>query len=138
MALVLDTGVVLALLNAKDRYHRACVELATGTREPLVIPAAILGEVDYWIAQRLDPRAWRIVIEDIDSGAYLLEPTTEEDLVRTVSLQDQYPSLSLGFVDAAVIAVCERLGERKVATVDRRDFSVVVPRHAPYLEILPA
>ena len=46
MALVLDTGVVLALLNAKDRYHRACVELAMGTREPLVIPAAILGEVD--------------------------------------------------------------------------------------------
>lgn len=32
-------------------------------------------------------------------------------------------------VDAAVIAVCERLGETKVATLDRRHFSVVRPRH---------
>lgn len=138
MALVLDTGVVLALLNARDRHHRACVDLVSNTREPLVIPAAILGELDYWISQRLDPAAWRILVEDIERGAYLLEPTTEDDLVRTVELQQQYPSLSLGFVDAAVIAVCERLRERKVATIDRRDFSVVVPRHAPYLELLPA
>lgn len=138
MALVLDTGVVLALLNARDRHHRACVDLVSNTREPLVIPAAILGELDYWISQRLDPAAWRILVEDIERGAYLLEPTTEDDLVRTVELQQQYPSLSLGFVDAAVIAVCERLRERKVATIDRRDFCVVVPRHAPYLELLPA
>jgi predicted nucleic acid-binding protein len=138
VALVLDTGVVLALLNARDRYHRACVQMAEGTREPFVIPAAILGELDYWISKRMEPAAWRIFVEDIDRGAYLLEPTTEDDLVRTVALQAQYPSLSLGFVDAAVIAVCERLGERKVATVDRRDFSAIVPRHAPYLELLPA
>jgi hypothetical protein len=41
-------------------------------------------------------------------------------------------------VDAAVIALCERLGEPKVATIDRRDFSVVVPRHISALQLLPA
>ncbi|MGE3960417.1 MAG: VapC toxin family PIN domain ribonuclease [Dehalococcoidia bacterium] len=101
-------------------------------------PSGTCDELDCCVSRRLGADAWRILVEDIDRGAHLLEPTTEEDLVRTVTLQGQVPSVGLGFVGAAVIAVCERLGERKVTTVDRRDFSVVVPRHAPYLEILPA
>jgi len=36
-----------------------------------------------------------------------------------------------------VIALCERVDEPKVATLDRRDFSVVRPRHRDALTILP-
>lgn len=36
------------------------------------------------------------------------------------------------------MALCERLGEPKVATLGHRDFSVVVPRHVPALELLPS
>jgi hypothetical protein len=36
-----------------------------------------------------------------------------------------------------VIALCERLNEPKVATLDRRDFSVVRPRHCEALRLLP-
>jgi uncharacterized protein len=32
-------------------------------------------------------------------------------------------------VDASVVAIAERLGIQEVATVDRRHFSVVRPRH---------
>jgi predicted nucleic acid-binding protein len=45
--------------------------------------------------------------------------------------------LSLGFVDAAVVAVVERLGERKLATLDHRHFGSVRPRHADALTLLP-
>jgi hypothetical protein len=40
-------------------------------------------------------------------------------------------------VDASVIATCEELDEPKVATLDRRAFSVVRPRHREYLTLLP-
>jgi len=46
-------------------------------------------------------------------------------------------SLDLGLVDAAVIVACEALGETKVATLDRRAFSVVQPRHCERLTLLP-
>lgn len=137
MALILDTGVIVALLDAADRHHERCVTLVHDTREVLVVPAATLGEVDYWVRERLSPAAWRIFVEDVERGAYLLEPTTEDDLVRAAELEDQYEDLRLGFVDAAVIALCERMREPKVATIDRRHFSVVVPRHVPSLELLP-
>ncbi len=137
MALVLDTGVSLALLNAEDRYHEACVQLVNTTREALVVPAATLAELNYWVRKRMDVRVWRTFAADIEAGAYLLEPTTEADLVRAAEIEVQYESLKLGFVDAAVIALCERLEEPKVATIDRRNFSVVVPRHIAALELLP-
>ncbi|MFN2569475.1 MAG: hypothetical protein ABR564_07730 [Candidatus Dormibacteria bacterium] len=41
-------------------------------------------------------------------------------------------------VDASVIALCERLGETKVATLDHRNFSLVPPHHCDNLELLPA
>ena len=71
------------------------------------------------------------------AGAYRLEPTAEPDVVRAAELEEEYADLGLGFVDASVIALCERLDEPKVATLDRRDFSIVVPRHVPALELLP-
>jgi uncharacterized protein len=43
----------------------------------------------------------------------------------------------LGTVDASIVAACERLGVRTVATLDRRHFSVVRPRHLPAFEIVP-
>lgn len=66
-------------------------------------------------------------------------PATRPTWSGSARLEEQYADLGLGFVDASVIALCERLGEPKVvATLDHRDFSVVVPRHVPALELLPS
>ena len=138
MALVLDTGVVLGLANRNDEHHHACVELIRSAREPLVLPAPTLVEIDYWFRKQLGIEAWRHFVADIARGAFILEPSAAEDLTRAAELEEQYDDLRLGFVDASVIALCERLGERKVATVDRRHFSIVSPRHVARLEILPA
>ena len=42
-----------------------------------------------------------------------------------------------GTVDASVVAVGERLGITEVATVDRRHFSMVRPRHVGGFTLLP-
>lgn len=138
MALILDTGVVLALANRDDRLHQPCADLVRAAREPLLLPAPTLVEIDYWFRKRLGYTAWRQFVADVERGSYLVEPTTAVDLVRAAELEEQYANLELGFVDASVIALCERLRERKVATVDRRHFSIVSPRHVDRLEILPA
>lgn len=62
--------------------------------------------------------------------------TDEQDLHRAAELAAQYEDIELGYVDASVIAFCERFGERKVATLDRRDFSVR-PRHCDRLRLVP-
>ena len=44
-------------------------------------------------------------------------------------LIDQYSDMGLGLVDASVVTVCEGRGIATVATLNRRDFNVVRPRH---------
>ena len=106
--------------------------------EDLVLPVCILVEVDYWVHKLLGPNVWQSFVDDVVDGAYRLEPLTPEDLGRAAELERGYPKLDLGLVDASVIAVCERLDETKVATLDRRHFSVVRPRHCESLRLLPA
>ena len=58
-------------------------------------------------------------------------------VVCAVEIADTYANLDLGIVDASVIALAERLRVVQVLTLDRRDFSVVRPRHCPALALLP-
>lgn len=137
MALVLDTGPILALLDADDPAHSRCVSLLDEVDEPLVVVAPTLVELDYWIRKRLQPKVWTIFVEDIVAGAYHLEHLTISDLTRVAELETTYADLDLGMVDAAVIAICERLDEPKVATLDHRHFRAVRPKHCDHLKILP-
>ncbi len=137
MPLVLDTGPILALLNADDRDHQRCVAMVTHVGEDLVVPGPVLVEVDYWALKLLGHDAWEVFIEDVASGAYRLRHLDEDDLVRATELERTYANLDLGLVDASVVVTCERLGETKVATLDRRDFAIVRPRHCDALTILP-
>jgi predicted nucleic acid-binding protein len=137
VALVLDTGPILALLDAGDPAHERSVMMVDEVREDLVLPVCVLVEVDYWAHKLLGQETWNVFVEDIAAGAYRLEPLALDDLQRAAELEREYADLDLGLVDASVIALCERLGETKVATLDRRDFSVVRPRHCESLSLLP-
>ncbi|HVF78748.1 MAG TPA: PIN domain-containing protein [Solirubrobacteraceae bacterium] len=137
MALVLDTGPIVALLDASDPEHDRCLAMVGNVGEDLVIPAAVLIEVDYWLLKLYGHQPWQTLVEDIANGAYRLHPLSERTLARAAQLERDYASLDLGLVDASVIATCEELNEPKVATLDRRDFSVVRPLHRDHLTLLP-
>ncbi len=138
MALILDTGPLYASLDRSDQDHAACRALIESANEPLVIPAPVLVEVDYWIHQRLSPGVFVALLADVEAGAYLVEDLTRADYARVRELCDRYADADIGFVDAAVMAIAERLGEPKLATLDRRHFSLLRPRHRDTIELLPA
>lgn len=58
-------------------------------------------------------------------------------LQRIAELMDTYADLPLGLADASVVAIAEEIGAREIATLDRRDFSVVRPRHVNSFTLLP-
>jgi predicted nucleic acid-binding protein len=72
-----------------------------------------------------------------DTGPLLAAPPDATDLARCRALQARYADFSLGVVDASVVALLERLGEHKVATLDQRHFRAVRPAHVEAFELLP-
>ncbi len=136
MTLILDTGPIVAALNAQDPDHERCAALLEGA-DDLLIPVPVLVEVDYWLIKLGGARVWLGFVADIVRGAYRLAHLTETDLARAAELESTYHDLDLGLVDASIVALCERLDQTTVATLDRRHFSVVRPRHCARLALLP-
>lgn len=138
MALILDTGPLYASLDRKDQDHRRCRDLIESAEEEIVIPAPVLPEVDYLVSTRMGASPMVALLRDIESDAYRVKELEPGDYPRVRELMDRYADLDLGFVDASVIAVVERLGEPKLATLDHRHFPAVRVRHVDALEIVPA
>ncbi|PZS22185.1 MAG: VapC toxin family PIN domain ribonuclease [Pseudonocardiales bacterium] len=136
--LVVDAGPLVAAAATGDRNHARCVELLAHASHPLVVPALVVTEVAYFLADRLGAAAERAFASSLQAGELLMEPVEPADWQRIVELLGQYEDLGLGMVDASVLAACERLDQTELATLDRRHFSVVRPRHCPALALLPA
>jgi predicted nucleic acid-binding protein len=128
----------LATFDRDDSDHEPCAELLAQVRGVRVLPAPVLVEFDYFAARKLGRAATIKLTDEIRHGKYRVEELTDADYQRVADLLRTYDDLRVGFVDAAVLAIVERLREPKLATLDHRHFTVMRPRHVDALELLPA
>lgn len=123
-------------MDANDRDHEASADLFEAATEVVLVPAPVLVELDWLGASRNVPAA-EVTLTAILSGELTVVDLDIDDYDRVAELCRDYADLPLGFVDAAVIAIAEREGERTVATLDHRHFSIVRPRHVRSLTLVP-
>jgi uncharacterized protein len=135
--IIVDTGPVVAMGNRRDRDHERCTDLLTSTVEPLAVPEPLLAEIGYMLGSRAGSHAEADFLRDIADGLYLLESLARTDVARAAELVEAYASLPLGTADACVVALAERLGATRIATLDARHFAVVRPRHVEAFTLLP-
>ena len=139
--LLADTGGLLRALARKPdgRPSWPDYRAALVSSSLVVVPALVLGEVDYFLRERRS--AMRKLIAEIFDPAtrYQYELPLPSDLVRALELDAKFKDLSLGLVDGTVAALAERRQVYRVLTTDRRDFGAlrVGPRLTRALELLP-
>jgi hypothetical protein len=94
-------------------------------------------EVAYLLGTRVGAEIEVRFLGDLAAGDLVPEQVGAADWIRIAELVAVYRDLPLGTVDASIIAACERLGARTIATLDRRHFSVVRPAHVPGFDLVP-
>jgi predicted nucleic acid-binding protein len=122
MSVLLDTGIVYAYYDRSDRWHRRARALIEHEQGGLVLPAAVVPEVDHLLGYRLGRRSRLTFYSGIVDGYYLVVDLPRDAYARVADLNRRFESLDLGFVDAAVVATGELLGLPRIATTDRRHF----------------
>lgn len=135
--LVVDTGVLLAAADRGDPDHERSAQVLRDAAHPLVTTALVVAETAYLVARQLGPEAEALFFAALADGQIVIESLTSGDLRRVSELVAEYVDLPLGGTDASVIAVAERLNQTRIATLDRRHFSVVRPAHIGAFEIVP-
>jgi len=135
MPLLVDTGVVFALADRSDAWHVRVRDHVKSSGEALLAPAMILPEVAYLLRRRVGADAELAFARALADGELSVENLTARDWRRSAALMEEYEWL--GFVDATIVAVAERLKVRTLATTDRRHFGAVRPAHVDRFRLVP-
>jgi uncharacterized protein len=137
MSVLADTGALYALVDRSDRWHAPVAQWWALHGRRVLVPAVVLPEVAYLLHTRIGPAAEEAFIRAVGDGELSLEGLEGEDLSRAADVMRRYADLSLGFVDAAVTAIAERLEATELLTTDRKHFGLVRPRHARAFTLVP-
>jgi len=97
----------------------------------------VLVEVCYLLNYRVGPHAEQRFVAAVASGVLPVEELAPGDYARAASLMAAYSDTPLGFVDASIVAMAERMGVTRILTTDRKHFSLVRPSHIPAFELVP-
>jgi predicted nucleic acid-binding protein len=136
---IVDAGIFVAAAFPNDRHHEVCAEFLRAPGDELAVSDVVVGEVCHFFKRSAhQPRPEVTFLRWLADGAVRPLAPTAGDYSRMADLVKQYADLPLGAADASVVALAERLGVARIATVDRRDFAVVRPRHVDAFELVPA
>jgi len=133
---LVDTGALLAVVNARDRWHAACLAALQAVKLPLVTTTAVLTETFYFASKGrgLVERVWNFV----RTGGITVAPISDADLPTLDALMARYADRPMDFADATLVHVAEREGLSTILTIDHADFETYrIGRNAKF-RILPA
>jgi uncharacterized protein len=135
--LIVDTGPLVAAADRTDRHHAACAKLLETATGPLVTTAMVVAEAVYLLTRELGGHAEPAFYDAIINGTLIVEPLIGQDWQRIRDLVERYADLPLGGTDASLIAIAERLGATRLATLDRSHFQIIRPVHCDAFELSP-
>lgn len=135
--LIVDAGPLYAAAARRDKHHERSVELLSRAPRPLLVPALVLTEVSYLLADRIGAHAELAFARSLAGGELVVEPVLDSDWSRISDLMEQYLDLPLGMVDASVVALAERRELEVIATLDQRHFRAVRPQHVEAFTLVP-
>lgn len=134
-AAVVDAGVLYAAVDGSDRDHRRCRDALAIPGVRLFIPALVVAEATYFVADRLGPEVEAAFLAGLEEFA--AEAPEPGDWLRIAELVRTYRDFPLGGADASVVVLAERLNTDLILTLDRRHFAAIRPRHVAAFRLLP-
>ena len=127
---IADTGAMLALLDADDKWHRQCSAAFEALHKPVGTTAAVLAEL-FHLARRSRAEAstiWQLVRSD----AVHVLPMVDEDMPSLDALMTKYADRPMDFADATLVHLAERESTNVIFTIDHNDFETYRVHGRPF------
>lgn len=135
--ILLDTSGLLSALDSSQSHHLEAAASLASAHPPLLLSPFVLAELDYLIASRIGLAARASLLEEVERGAYMLEPMGPEDIAGAHRIIERFADLGISLADASIVMLAERHRTRDVLTLDERHFRVLSTGGKPF-RLLPA
>lgn len=117
---LLDTGPLVALLDAADAHHKECLAQWNTLGERCLTTEAVLTESTHLVSRGgADPNIPLDFLLAARIPIVGLEPSGHELAAR---LMRRYRNVPMDYADATLVVLAEALKIRRVFTLDRRGF----------------
>lgn len=118
---LLDTGVIVALLDQSEKLHRACAAGVQEIEAPLITCEAVIAESCYLLRNLAG--ASEAVVENVAAGIFQVPFQLSQEAAAVKQILRKYRDRRIDLADACLIHLADEFGTGDILTLDG-DFGV--------------
>jgi predicted nucleic acid-binding protein len=131
-----DAGPLIALIDADEPDHVACLEALDLVALPLVTTWPAFTEAMYLLGQAGGVKGQRALWRLVQTDRLVVADLSRSAVERSARLMDQHADRPMDLADATLVAYAEEHGHRRIFTLDA-DFQVYRLRGRQKFETIP-
>ena len=113
---LLDTGVIVALLDRSERLHARCAHALESLDQPLATCEAVITESCYLL--RRIPGAPETVMSNVEQGLFQIPFQLTRSAAAIQAILRKYQDMPADFADACLIHLADELDTGEILTLD--------------------
>jgi predicted nucleic acid-binding protein len=132
---ILDTGVLIAYLMPKDKFHPWAVSQLAQISTPILTNEAVITEACF-LAQRIH-NGQETILKLIQQGHIIIPFILNQEIEAIENLMKRYASVAMSLADACLVRMSEMYEDSQILTLDS-DFTIYrKQRNQPISVIMP-
>ncbi len=132
-----DAGPLIAIIDADEADHDACISAVDGLDLPLVTTWPAFTEAMYLLARAGGTEGQRALWRLVETDRLVIADLSPEAVHRSARLMDRYADTPMDLADATLVALAEEQGHRRIFTLDS-DFHVYRLHGRQRFDVVPA
>ena len=118
---ILDTGVLIAYLMPKDKFHTWAVSELSQITSPVFTSEAVITEACF-LAQRIH-NGQKTILKLIRQGHIIIPFNLSQEIETIENLMQRYTSVPMSLADASLVRMSEMYNNTPILTLDS-DFTI--------------
>jgi predicted nucleic acid-binding protein len=114
---LLDTGVVVALLDRSEQYHTRCADAIEELEGALITCEAVIAESCY-LSRRI-PGAAETILKNVSRGVFHIPFQLGQSAAAVGTIMRKYRDQPADFADACLIYLADDVNTGEILTLDR-------------------
>ncbi len=118
---LLDTGVIVALIDRSERFHRQCANAIQTLAAPLITCEAVIAESCYLLRNLRG--ASETVMANVSAGIFQIPFNLTRSSQEVRQILRKYRDRKIDLADAYLVSLAEEFTTGEILTLDQ-DFSI--------------
>lgn len=118
---LLDTGVIVALLDRSEKRHKACAAAVQEVEAPLITCEAVIAESCYLLRNLAG--ASEAVVANVAAGIFQIPFQLSQEAAAVQQVLRKYRDRRIDLADSCLIHLADEFGTGDILTLDG-DFSI--------------